>query len=207
MNTRASVELVPPDGGYAMSSPRWSPNGRYLAFQEITGYEGSGFFAYYDFETDTYHRWEDRIGLLTWSADSTQIAYDRLTYTATGEERIFIRDLTGGEEQLVTSGITSGYAFAPAISPLGDRIAYFTHDGVRDFEVYTLYIRMLSNGETIEIGEFSNIQQPEWSSDGSLLTLSSGTYGTQQVITVSVEDGSFSVVAEGSIPTIAAISQ
>ncbi len=206
METRTAGELVPPEGGYALSSPVWSPDGRYLAFQEVLGYEGSGYFAYYDFESSTYQSWEEAIGLFDWSPDGTKIIYDRLTYTATGDERIFIRDLIGGAEQMITTDITSGYGFAPAFSPHGDRIAYFAHDGVRDFEVYSLYIRILSGGDTVKIGEFSNIDQPEWSTDGSLLIFSSGTYGSQQIIKVSVEDSSYSVVAEGSFPTIATLS-
>ena len=207
MDTMISNELVKPEGSFAIYSPNWSPDGRYLAFEEVSTYEGSGYFAYYDFETMTYHTWGEAIGLYDWSADSSQIIYDRMTYTATGEERIYMRPLTGGEEQMVSVNLSKGYAFAPAYSPLGDQVAYFVHNGEVDGEVYDLYIQNLSGGDPLVMGEFISVQPMEWSSDGSLLFFGSGPYESQQISAVSVNDGSISLVAQGSFPAVATIVQ
>jgi len=203
MDTRTSSELVKAEGSFAIYSPNWSPDGRYLAFEEVSTYEGSGYFAYYDFDTMTYHTWGEAIGLYNWSADSNHIIYDRMTYTATGEERIFMRPLTGGEEQMISVNLSQGYAFAPAYSPLGDQVAYFVHNGEVDSEVYDLYIQNLLGGDPLIVGEFISVQPIEWSSDGSLLFFGSGPYESQQISAVSVADGSISLVAQGSSPAVA----
>jgi len=205
MHARTTSELVKPEGSFAIYSPNWSPDGRYLAFEEVSTYEGSGDFAYYDFETMIYHTWGEAIGLYDWSADSNQIIYDRMTYTATGEERIYIRPLTGGEEQMISVNLSKGYAFAPAYSPLGDQVAYFVHNGEVDGEVFDLYIQNLSGGDPLVVGEFTSAQPMVWSSDGSLLFFSSGPYESQQISAVSVADGSISLVAQGTSPVVATI--
>jgi len=203
MDTRTSRELVKPEGSFAIYSPNWSPDGRYLAFEEVSTYEGSGYFAYYDFETMTYHTWGESIGLYDWSADSNQIIYDRMTYTATGEERIFMRPLIDGEEKVISVSLLKGYAFAPAYSPLGDQVAYFVHNGEVDDEVYDLYIQNLSGGDPLIVGEFISAQPIEWSAEGNLLFFGSGPYEAQQISAVSVNDGSISFVAQGSFPAVA----
>jgi hypothetical protein len=44
-----TVELVKPERGYALYGPVWSPDGRFLSFNELLYMEGRGPFAYYDF--------------------------------------------------------------------------------------------------------------------------------------------------------------
>ena len=205
MDTKTSSELVQPEGSYAIYSPRWSPDGRYLAFEEVWNYEGNGYFAFYDFETRTYHTWGEPIGLYDWSADSSQISYDRMTYTPTGEERIYLRNLTGDNEQMISVNLSDGYAFAPAYSPLGDQIAYFVNKGGIDSQVYELHIQNLEGGDPLIVGEFISVQPLEWSSDGSFLFFSSGPGESSQISAVSVIDGSISLVAQGSFPSVATI--
>lgn len=205
MDTKTSSELVKPEGSFAIYLPSWSPDGRYLAFEEVWNYEGSGCFAYYDFETMIYRSWGEAIGLDAWSADSSQIIYDRMTYTTTGDEQIYIRDLTGGDEQMISVNITDGYAFAPAYSPLGDQVAYFVHMGEIDNQVYDLYVQNLSGGDPLVVGEFISVHPLEWSSDGSFLFFSSGRDESQQISAVSVIDGSISLVANGSSPAVVTI--
>lgn len=203
VDSRTASELVAPEGSFAIYSPEWSPDGRYLAFEEVWNYEGSGYFAYYDFETVTYHSWDEAIGLYDWSPDASQIVYDRMTYTPTGEERIYLRDLAGGDEVLLSTDTSGGYAFAPAYSPLGDRVAYFVHKGAIDEQVFDLYIQDLSGGEPLVLGDFIAAQPIEWSGDGAYLFFSSGSWESQQISAVNAADGSISLVAQGSSPTVA----
>jgi Tol biopolymer transport system component len=205
METNTSSEMVQPEGSFAIYSPSWSPSGRYLAFEEVWNYEGSGYFAYYDFESLTYHSWGEGIGLYDWSADSSQIIYDRMTYTATGEERIYLRNLTGSEEQMISVNLSDGYAFAPAYSPLGDQIAYFVNQGEIDNQVYELHIQHLLGRDIQVVGEFTSAQPLEWSSDGRYLFFSSGMEEAQQISAVSVVDESILLVAHGSFPSVATI--
>jgi hypothetical protein len=48
--------LVAPERGYALASPNWSPDGRFLAFSESVSME-TGMFAYYDLENQEYVAW------------------------------------------------------------------------------------------------------------------------------------------------------
>jgi len=207
MDTMTSNELVQPEGSYAIYSPRWSQDGRYLAFEEVWNYEGSGYFAFYDFKNMTYHTWGEPIGLYDWSADSNQITYDLMTYTPTGEERIYLRDLSGSDEQVISVNLLDGYAFAPAYSPLGDKIAYFVNKSGVDSQVYELYIQDLAGGDLLVLGEFISVQPLEWSSDGNYLFFSSGPGESPHISAVSVIDGAISLVAQGSFPTVATTSE
>jgi Tol biopolymer transport system component len=113
--------------------------------------------------------------------------------------------LMGGDEQLISVNLQDGYAFAPAYSPLGEHVAYFVHKGEIDSQVYDLYIQDLSAGNPLVVGEFISVQPLEWSSDGIFLFFSSGSDIPQQISAVSVSDGSISLVAGGSFPTVATI--
>ena len=206
-DTGISSELVKPEGSYAIYSPQWSPNARYLSFEEIAYMEGSGYFAYYDFDTLTYQGWRDAIGQYDWASDSNHILYDRMTYTATGEERIYLQPLSGGEEQVISMDTFDGYAFAPAASPAGDKIAYFVNTSDIDLQIYDLFIQDLSGGNPLVFGQFIAANSPVWSSDGKVLFFSSGEYRLQQVSMVSMDDGSITTIADGTFPTVATIER
>ncbi len=50
IETGEPYELVAPEGGRPLVGPHWSPDGRFLGFDEVLYMEGRGEFAYYDFE-------------------------------------------------------------------------------------------------------------------------------------------------------------
>lgn len=202
MDTGESRELVAPEGGYALSTPTWSPDGRFLSFDEVAYYEGRGNFAYYDFEAQEYVALGKPLGLYDWSPDGEQIIYDNLTYTATGEERIYISDRQGGEERLLSPDFEQGYAFYPVFSPQGDRAAYFVNLGAIDDSIFHLYVQNLAGGEPTDLGEFESVQSPAWSPGGSALIFSAGPFDGQQVLAVNVSGGSATVLAEGSAPDV-----
>lgn len=203
LDTGAASELVRPERGFALYTPVWSPDGRYLSFDELLYYEGRGPFAYYDFEMQQYTSWEDPIGTYDWSPDSSRIAYDRLTYATTGEERIFVRPLQGGTELLLSSELPGGYAFYPVFSPQGDRIAYLATLGGPETNNFNLYVQDLAGGETRDLGSFESVFDLEWTPDGAYLIFSAGPYETRQVLQVSAADGTATPLAQGHSSDIA----
>lgn len=195
-------ELVKPERGYSLVGPEWSPDGRFVSFDEVLYMEGRGPFAYYDTTNQEYIAWDDAIGNYSWYLDGSQIAYDRLTYVANGEERIFLKEMPNGEESLFTDEIEQDYAFLPVFSPGGDRIAFLAGTVNLDDNIYTLIVQDLVGGTSMQLGEFESVMGLSWSPDGQYLILSSGPYNAQQVYEVSPVDGSSRVLAEGSDPSV-----
>ena len=197
--------LVEPERGYTLMLPTWSPDGRYLSFDEIMYMEGRQPFAYFDFETSEYFAFEEPLGYYDWSPDGSQIAYDRLTYTATGEERIYIRDRISGEETQISPDLDlgPGYAFYPVFSPDGSHLAFFANLNGPEAVENTLYVQELPGGERQELGVFESAQNLQWSPDGTQLIFSAGPYEAMQVIAVKVQDGSSTVLGQGYQPSVA----
>jgi Tol biopolymer transport system component len=196
-----TYELVAPQRGLALVRPQWSPDGRFLSFDEIFAMEGRGYFAYYDFETREYVSWEEIIGQYDWSPDGTTIAYDFLAYTATGEERIWLRERQGGVAQPLSPDYGPGYAFRPRFSPQGDRLAYLANLSGPETNRVSVFVVDLPDGEPRELGVFTQVDQFSWSPDGGYLVLSSGPFENPQVVTVSVSGDDTAVISPGRQPT------
>ena len=55
LDTGETSLLVEPENGYTLILPTWSPDGRFISFDELIYMEGRGPFAYYDFEAAGVH--------------------------------------------------------------------------------------------------------------------------------------------------------
>ena len=197
-------ELVKPERGYALYSPQWSPDGRLLGFDELTYMEGRGKFAYYDFEAGEYVAWDEPIGSYVFSPDSSMVIYDRLSYVADGSEDIFYQPLQGGnEDRLVSQPAEMVYAYLPALSPEGGRVAYLAKMDGQDAETYTLYLSELDGRKPTSLGTFESVLNLAWSPEWSWLVFSAGSWEAQQVIALNVVDGTTTVLAEGTAPDVA----
>lgn len=203
LDSGTSSLLVKPENGYSLIQPTWSPDGRFLSFDELVYMEGRGPFAYYDFEAQKYVAWDEALGFYDWSPDGSQLAYDRMTYTATGTERIFTRARLDGGEVQVSPESVQGYAFSPVYSPDGQQIAYLTNPGNLDSVQYTLVVQNLSTGEVRELGSYESAWNLDWSSDGKTLIFSAGPYLAQQVYGYDLASGTATVLAQGSQPSLA----
>jgi len=69
LDSGETLELVAPERGYTLNGPLWSPDGRFLAYEEVFNMEGSGLFAYYDLEGQEYVAWDEPVGRVSWSPD------------------------------------------------------------------------------------------------------------------------------------------
>jgi Tol biopolymer transport system component len=166
------------------------------------GMEGSGYFAFYNFDTQEYKSFDEALGLTDWSPDSQTVAYDMLTYIATGSEQIFLRPILGGEDVQVAPDYAEGYTYAPHFAPSGTQIAYFFHGSDIDSMIATVQMQSFDGGEVVNLGDFENPLYMSWLLDGSGLILSVGPYGTRQVIEISLPDASVRVLADGDMPVI-----
>jgi Tol biopolymer transport system component len=196
--------LVEPANGYTLILPVWSPDGRFISFDELVYMEGRGPFTYYDFEAGQYVAWGDPLGNYDWSPDSSTIAYDLLSYAPNGTERIFTRPrANNGGEQQVSPESDQGYSFYPAYSPDGTQLAYLNNAGGPESTQHTLLLQDLASGEVRELGSYENVWYLEWSSDGRALIFSAGPHEAQQVYGYDLARGEAIPLAEGSQPTLA----
>jgi Tol biopolymer transport system component len=193
-------ELVTPQG-FSLVQPKWSPDGSLISFDEVYLMEGRGNFAWYDFNTSTYHRWEAAIGGYDWSPNGI-LAYDMLTYMPIGEERIMLNDRVNTAEALFSSAVKEGsFAFAPRFSPSGAQIAYLVGNGsIDEVNSYQLMLQAIDSSEAQMLLEGEQIETFAWSGDGSFLAASLGFYGSADIVVIDVLNGTVTEVAQGWDP-------
>lgn len=195
--------LVAPENGYTLILPVWSHDGRFLSFDELVHMEGRGPFAYYDFEAQQYITWNEPLGNYDWSPDGSQLVYDRLSYSPNGSERIFMRPRLDGAEEQISPELSQGYAFYPVYSPDGLQVAYLTNPGGPESFQHTLFVQDLSTGESRELGSYESVWYLQWSSDGRALVFSAGPHESQQIYGYDLVNGTATVLAQGSEPSLA----
>jgi len=203
LDSGETLELVAPERGYTLNGPLWSPDGRFLAYEEVFNMEGSGLFAYYDLEGQEYVAWDEPVGRVSWSPDGEVLTYARHTYAANGEERLYLRPRQGAEQLLGPDYDGPAYATYPIFSPAGDQIAYIAYlDGpMTDFA--SIMVLDLAGGEPKSLGQFEGVWELAWTPDGSHVVFSFGPWESSQIIALNLADGSQTVLAAGSQPALA----
>lgn len=197
-------DLVAPYGGYAMFNPVWSPDGRFLAFDEVLYIEGRGPLAYYDFAAGEYISLEQPLGNYSWSPDGETLAFDNQVYIATGTEYIQTRSRQGDSVSDFSPDFEPGYASQPVFSPKGDKIAYLAADQPESAN-FTLYVQDYPEGEAVSYGTFEQIYKLVWSPDGRRVIFSAGPYGEQFIVEADVLTGETHQLAGGMQPTLSVI--
>lgn len=207
-DTGVRTELVKPENGFALARPRWSPGGRYLSFEEVQGYEGSGWFAYFDFESDSYASWGRAIGNYDWAPDEESIVYDGLTYSGSGTEMISLSDREGFNPRRITPELDRGAVSHPAFSPGGDQVAYLYFPDEDVGQPANVYIQQMEGGEPIDLGVFDTVRETvrelDWTLDGQALVIeAAGPSGQQEILVVCLDSNEIDGVAIGTDPSLA----
>lgn len=194
-------ELVAPQD-FSLVQPKWSPDGSIVSFDEVHLMEGRGNFAWFDFSTNTYHQLEKQVGNYDWSPAEDTLVFDNLTYIPSGEERIMMRNLVSGAEDLFSTSISEGrFAFSPRFSPSGAQIAYLVGNGSLDQVIsYQLMVQAVDSSEAKMMLEGEQIETYAWSGDGSFLAASLGFYGSADIVVIDVLNGTVMEVAQGWAP-------
>jgi Tol biopolymer transport system component len=146
------------------------------------------------------------LGNYTWSPDGERLAFDNLTYIATGEESIFIRQRESNPEIPFSPDPDPGYAALPAFSPQGDQIAYLAELSEPESQRFTLIVQGYPNGEARQLGEFGNVNTMNWSPEGNHMIFNNGPWGHLQVVQVDLLDRSSTILAGGMQPSQSAVS-
>jgi len=203
LDTGSTELLVEPENGRTLLLPVWSPDGRYLGFDELVYMEGKGPFAYYDFENQQYNAWEEALGNYDWSPDGSMLVYDRLVYVPGGLERIYTRARVDGGEQQLSPESDQGYAFYPVYSPDGSQIAYIVAAGGPENEEHTLVLQDLASGERREVGVYEAVWDLDWSSDGRVLIFRTGPHEAYQIYGYDLASGEARLLVQGISPSLA----
>jgi dipeptidyl aminopeptidase/acylaminoacyl peptidase len=211
------VQILPPpdtEGEYCatycgLRKPRFSPDGQQIAMLYDYGdgvpprlfvFNSNGSnLRIYRGSWDWFHN----EGEITWSPDSTRIAYTARPDDETYESAIFTTDVRTGETRQLTKDVT--YKTAPEWSPDGRTIAYSGTDGIaaegwelpRDLYALTVAdgtVRRVTN--TPELTEAS----PTWAPNSAWLAYDryiAGTPGSESMVRITRVDGTHDRSAGG----------
>ncbi len=186
--------------GYSLILPQWSPDGRFVSFNEILYMEGRGIFAYYDFEDQEYTSWEHPIGNYDWSQDGEMIIYDDLTYISAGDERIYLNDRYDEDEVLFNETDDDYYASNPVFSPDGEVVLFKETENFTDNNISTLWVKALDGSEIESILEDTEVYDILWSPDGEYALVVQGPYDNPTLLEVNVYDYTTRVLGQGWSP-------
>jgi Tol biopolymer transport system component len=161
------------DGYFDYREPRWSPDGKRIAFSSDRD-KGSYDIWTIDVDSGEFTQWTSGTGDETqpsWSPDGERIVYvngnEVASVTPDGDSETLVRDLDpkqpGEEESSEEEGIV---VHAPAMSPDGEHVAWVRHDGdVAD---------LMLDGEPLTAGEDVFPFTPSWTGDDHLVYSADG---------------------------------
>ena len=202
----AAVEIVPPTAGFSVVSPQWSADGRIVAFSEIFGMEGTGNFAYYNFDTAEYVRREQQVGNYDLMPDGSRLVFDTLTYMPGGMERIWIVNLDWTGSQRISPHYGEGYAFGPKLSPDGQQVAYWKGLGMPgepSMDRNELFVQPVV--ETNDPKSYGVINSPvslDWMADGKSLIVNHGDPENREISIVHLADATVEKLLNGTYPAM-----
>ena len=155
----------------------WSPDGRNIAVHRVAT-EDSGIFLVPALggpgrklaSTNNFALWAPDAAL-SWSPDGKQLAFVDHYALVGYSSQIFLLSLDTLERNRMETGCD--WTFGPALSPLGDSLAYLC---VRDDGDFSLNLRGLREGKNKRLfGGLQKIQGPTWTRDGARIIFSYGS--------------------------------
>jgi Tol biopolymer transport system component len=200
------TELVQPQR-YSLVSPQWSPDGRFLSFNEVLYMEGSGNFAYYDFQDESYTRWVRPIGNYSWSHDGESLVYDYQIYIPDGMESIQLNDRFDEGETLLWEPEDGLFSVNPLFSPDDEQIVFKEGEPFQDVTLIDLLILDLESGESESILEQAEVYDIQWSPDGEFILALIGPYDNPTLLEINAYDYTSRVLAHGWWPAWQPLSE
>jgi len=186
------------DVGFGNLYPAFSPEGRKIAYVSTKeeDYFGLASLCLYDLQTKKEEQLVAGVqSSLAWSADGKKIYYSKATRENkhwSSYDDIYVYDLGSEKESRLTYARRAKY---PAISPLGDRLAYVTEsDGTANLAVIAVDgtgQRFLTNFK-----EGEQVYAPAWSPDGSTLVFGYSDRKAQRLASISAEGTDFKFLTE-----------
>lgn len=162
-----AISALTPSGDWNDEQPRWSPDGRRLAFKSDRG--GSYNLFVMDADGGNVRRLTNHRGIdhdPTWLPDGESLVFTSDRDRGPGRWDLYRLWLADGRVDRLTNFFT-GYAFMPSVSPDGNWVAFvattFPFDGGYTNQVHVLEIATLSTWPFDMTGPGC---WPSWSPDG-----------------------------------------
>lgn len=191
--------LVSPQG-FTLMNPVWTPDGKYLYFEEVAAMEGAGNLARFDPETSTYTAYQKTVGSYDISPTEPKIAYDQLSYAPQGIETIRVSDLDLKTVQDLTQLDENGFQSRPRFSPDGKFIAYKTSvslTGEADTTTKVFNVPVDGSAAPKEIYTGMQVFDLGWMPDGKSVLLFTGSYEQPSIRQVPLDGSAISDLVSG----------
>ena len=171
-------------------SPRWSPDGKHIAF--LTDLDGSENFDIYlvpqeGGESVGLVEWPSAVErFIQWSPDGMQIAFES---NKEGNFDVWVVSPSGGDPRRLTD-LETTYK-VPEWSPDGRQIAFTGRgtDALADLHVFAVPVEGGEARQIIRVEEGSLDRSPSWSPDGKWIAFTSDAFGKDDIGLYSVESG------------------
>jgi len=186
--------------GFGNFYPAFSPDGRKIAYtsNKTADYFGLSSIYVYDLDTKQETEIDEKVlSSVSWSPDGKKIYYSRITrdnphWSAVGD--LYVYDLDGKKETRLTHALR---ALNPSLSPDGKTIVFVTEGDA------TLNLALVdSDGKNFRLlTNFKNGEQvftPKWSPDGTAVVCGYAFREAQDVVRITVADGSLEKILTGS---------
>ncbi len=162
----------------SQGEPAWSPDGRTIAFSNITG-SGVADIALWTVPAagGTAVKRADRLSTPSWLPDSTRIVAEHDLMAS-----LYVVDALGRTTQI--PGSLHGYA--PSVSPDGTKIAFIFSDGTNPDRLGVLPV---AGGTGVLQASPDDWSTPSWSLDGKQLYAARYAGATSEVVTVAWSGG------------------
>jgi Tol biopolymer transport system component len=191
-------ELLHGDGG-ASIYPRWSPDGKKIAFISNKGERSIYKTSLYIHDVEANKTKLIKPGVqkaVAWSPDGNQLVYSRLSKATkyfSHFSDIYIYDMNSKKEERITNNLR---AISPDWSADGSKIVFVTtHDGTQNLASMRLSEKQLVTLTTFENGE--QVYSPRWSPDGRKILFSYSEKKDRKIVTIDADGSDMKVIMQG----------
>lgn len=180
----------------SVSTPRWSPNGEYIAFSGLKANNLNQIFLVKFDKSNLIQLTEDETGAINpaWSLDGKQILFltkrDEMLSTnrKVPAEEIYVINVDGSQQRRITNNQNFEHLFD--WSPTGEALVVSANVAIPfGYDIERIYLINLQGVIQKQLTDIGYNNQPRWSPDGNLIVFTSSRNDCSGIFTMKA-DGS-----------------